>query len=105
MTSRVPLALLLLLTGAVTAAGQSPLDHIPPDAVGALVIRDLNELQKKSDKLLDDARVERGARISAVLPLVFLGLGIPQTVIDASRPIAIVVANPKAVDPKMKPEQ
>src|SRR5882762_3018401 len=102
MTSRF--SLVLILAGALPAAAQSPLDHIPPDALGALVIRDLNDLQKKGDKMLDDMKVEKGARISTLLPLAFLGLGIPQGELDLSRPIAIVVANPKAVDPKLKPE-
>lgn len=105
MTSRVPLALLLILTAAAPAAEPSPLDIIPPDALGALVIRDLNDLQKKGDKMLDDMNVDKGARISTLLPLAFLGLGLPQGEIDLSRPIALVVASPKSIDPKLTVEQ
>jgi hypothetical protein len=105
MTSRVPLTLLLVLTGAATAAAQSPLDHIPSDALGALVIRDLNELAKKGDKLLDDTNAQQGVRISNLLSLAFIGLGIPQGELDLGRPIALVLADPRSIDPKLKLEQ
>lgn len=98
MSSPRPVLVLVLILGcSSTAPAQSTLDLIPPDALGAFVFRDVSALQKKGDKLIEEAGLDKNKRLSNLLPFAYVVLGINQASVDESKPIAIVVVNPEVV--------
>lgn len=81
-------------------AGQGMLALIPADATAALVIRDLNDLRKKGDKLEADVGVKDLPRVSELFEQVYRGLGVSGGV-DQDGSAAIVVVNPKLFNIKL----
>jgi hypothetical protein len=101
MSPRLTGLVLALLLGLVsTGKAQSTLDLIPPDALGAFVFRDVAALHQKGEKFIKESGLDPRFRPSGLIPLAYLVLGINQASVDESKPIAIVVVNPKVVDPQ-----
>jgi len=93
-------ALLLVLFAAAPARAQGGLDHIPPDALGALVFPNLTELVKKGDVLIKEGGLNPNLKPSQLVALAYVVLGIVPSDVDEEKPIVIAVVNPKVVDPQ-----
>lgn len=87
------LAVSFLLSSSA-AAQTRVLDLVPDDAAGALVIKGIDELRKKGDKFIADAKTENIGRPSDLFNLIFNSLGI-QGGVDGKLPTGVIVANPK----------
>lgn len=85
----------MLATSLVQAQGT--LDHIPPDALGALLFRNVEDLKKKGDETFKEAGIDDGMRPSTLLPLLYTLIGINGADVDETKPTGIVVASPKSV--------
>lgn len=99
MFSRWLSVLLLGLVCAGPLVAQGALDVIPADATGGIAVRNLDELQKKADKLVKDVGAPDDAKPGPFIALALTSLGITNG-LDSERPIAVVLANIKTVDPK-----
>src|SRR5881394_970414 len=92
--------LMLGLLAAAPVRAQGALDHIPPDALGALVVPNLTDLVKKGDVLIKEGGLDPRLRPSQLVGLAYLVLGINAGDVDEEKPIVITVVNPKVVDPQ-----
>ncbi len=96
MKARVILPLIVVGLTTSIAHADSALELIPDDAAGAIIIRDLAELQKKGDKFLSATKWNMGIRPSQALHFVYQHLGI-QGGVDETKPAGVILCNPEKV--------
>ena len=86
---------LLLLAGAGRSRSETPvLELIPENAPAGFGIRNLDDLQKKGDKLIKDSGWQAPARPSELFTAAYNFLGIKDGV-DTKGSAALILANPK----------
>lgn len=89
----LPSLFCLFASAATAAAQETPLDLIPGDAAGAIILRHPNDLKNKGDKLLADANLEPGIRPTQLLDMLVDFLGI-RAGVDWDRPGGAVLLRP-----------
>lgn len=93
MQRRFVAALLTLCcVGAPAAAAPNALDVIPDDAQAALFVRNVKELKKKGDDLIQETGLDLGIRPTDAVQWFYDQLGL-KTGIDEERPTGILLAN------------
>jgi hypothetical protein len=98
MSRRTHVLSFLVLFALTSAAsgGSGMLDLIPEDAAAAFAIRDLNDLKKKGDQLLDETKLNVPLRPSEIFDLVYKELGLKAGV-DPNGSAALVLLSPEVV--------
>jgi hypothetical protein len=95
---------LLSLAGLLAAVGMAPagdaLDLVPEDAAAVLAVRSLNDLKKKGDKFVADAKLESLPRPSQMFDGLLDAEGIVEGM-DHDGSAAFVVANPDLLGVKL----
>ncbi len=81
-------------TAAAGAQQATMLDIVPADSAIAVAIRDLDDLQKKGDKLVADAELNISIRPSQLFSMAFGFLGI-QGGLDERAPAAVILLRPE----------
>jgi hypothetical protein len=89
-----------LLIGAGLAPAGDALDLVPEDAAAALAVRSLNDVKKKGDKFVADAKLESLPRPSQVFDSLLDAEGIVEGM-DHDGSVAFVVANPGLLGVKL----
>jgi hypothetical protein len=95
------LVLWVLLGGGAVCAQETMLDLIPPDAAGAVAVRNLAELRKKGDAFAEAAKLHEFMRPSKLFDEGFRFLQV-QGLVDESRPAAILLIHPRTVGLKRR---
>ena len=100
----MPLFAQILLTAAVTLAAVAPLpaddptpvattELAPATELGALLFRDLAELEQRGDELIEAVGVPMSMRLSTLVQMGINWLGIQKDHVDPHRPVGIIATN------------
>jgi hypothetical protein len=102
MTARHSLIALAVLAAPAARAhgGPGALDLIPEDAVAAVAVRNVNELQRKGDKLLAAAETPDEVQTARLFEFAFEHFGIGD-VVDRDASAAVVLVNPDVLGVKL----
>src|SRR5437870_4907911 len=92
----IMLTLLACFVGANITRAADPLDVIPQNAAGAIVVRNPKELGKKGDRFIAETDIKMPLRPSQLVDQLYTFLGIT-TGLDAEGTVALLVAEAESI--------